>query len=245
MKNTPGVHICFFLGMLLWPLSLFLLFSQMQTQGEKKLLLHCSVIHHELKYVYLNATMYCISISIKNRANKIWCQTLVLCCPRAQIPFWTMSHFSVTASLHGFVSLPPLYCRQQYGLLIGQSLRNTMLHNCMEPGVGLNPCGSLPTWDILYFPRLLVFFSVRSKQTLPAGVRNKCSFMPAFYKYLFATSHMRSEVACKKISRPVFIVKYSREKTTQLKRTSHLSEQCLPLHNQRINHALQVALLMK
>lgn len=180
MKNTPGFHICFFLGMLLWPLRLFLLFSQMQTQGERKLLLHCSVIHHDLKYVYLNGTMYCISLSIKSRANKI-----------VSDPGLMLSRSSDFLLNH-----VPLPCHCQFAWLcvpatlvleatVWAAHRPVPVQHCCTTIWSqeldlIDPWGSFPAWDILYFPRLLVFcfcfFPLRSKQTLPAGVRDKCSF---------------------------------------------------------------------
>lgn len=181
MKNTPGFHICFFLGMLLWPLRLFLLFSQMQTQGERKLLLHCSVIHHDLKYVYLNGTMYCISLSIKSRANKIvsdpglmlsrssdfllnhvplpcHCQFAWLCVPA------TLVLEATVWAAHRPVPVQH-YVAQPYG---ARSWTWLILEDPFQLGIFYTSLGCL------FF--VFVFFPLRSKQTLPAGVRDKCSF---------------------------------------------------------------------
>lgn len=94
--------------------------------------------------------------------------------PGAPFAIWVLSHFSITACLHGFVSLPALFWRQQYRISSARPWAAPVLHNCAEPGARLYPCRSLPTSAVLFYtsPGCLFFSSVsndtQSGSSLPS-----------------------------------------------------------------------------
>lgn len=85
--------------MSLWPLRLFLLFSQLQTWGKTKLLCHCSVILHELEFVS-GSSLVLHHLSVN--PNRIPYRTLVCKLSRNSAFLLNPSRSSGSARLHGF-----------------------------------------------------------------------------------------------------------------------------------------------